>query len=94
MRELDISDNIIAPPHAAALAALLRQMTSLEALNIRHMFEDMAGLREVVGVLEALPRLCRLRVFLRADPYTLGRVCGAEAAVAPLLSGLGHVLTD
>lgn len=69
---------------------MLRQVTSLEALNIWHMFEDMACLREVVRALEGLPRLRRLRVFLKEGRHA----CGAGAAVAPQLAGLGHVLVD
>ena len=69
---------------------MLRQVTSLEALNIRHMFEDISALREVVGALQGLPRLRRMRVFLKEDRHA----CGAGAAVVPLLAGLGHVLTD
>ena len=93
LRELDISSNCVAQKHVAEVAALLRQLTTLEALNLRSVFDGPGGLQELVPALEALPRLRRLR--LPSTPGVCGRCSAARAAaVEPLLAGLGHVQMD
>lgn len=92
LRELDVSGNLISAKHAAEFAALLQRLPRLEVLNVRHLFDSLAGLRGVVPTLEALLRLRCLRVYKGWD-YRHKR-CGDEASVAPLLTGLHRVHID
>lgn len=59
LRELDIGGNDVPVETAAEVAALLRQLTSLEALNLPSVFDKPRGLRELVAAVESLPLLRR-----------------------------------